>query len=491
MILLLFVIPFISGLLAFFLRNDLLRRRLLLSVACGHSAFSLYLCLFRGVDQQWLGFGMDALSRYFTAIFSLLFLCASFYAVIYLREEKSKPREESEEGLLFDNAPEAAFTGCLLIFLASMSLLALSRHFGLIWIAMETTTLVSAPLIYFHRHPRSLEATWKYLLICSVGIALALFGNLFLAVSASASGSGAELSLDRLLKAGVSLDPLWLKAGFIFILVGYGTKMGLAPMHTWLPDAHSEAPSVVSALLSGALLNCAFLAILRFYQLCLANGLGGFCRELFLIFGLLSMAVACLFIIGQSDYKRLLAYSSVEHMGILCFAVATGSAYGAMLHAANHSFVKGALFICAGNVLAYFKSKKIADVREMAHLLPWAGVLWFAGILAICGAPPFGTFLSEWIILKSAAASGNILLPAAYLFLLSVIFIAMTGIGMRMVFGVPGTPSAAQEYGGKTHFLPLLPALILLSISLLLGIYLPESLGRVVSEAAALLGGNT
>ncbi|MDD3983543.1 MAG: proton-conducting transporter membrane subunit [Candidatus Omnitrophota bacterium] len=485
MAILLFLAPFAAGLAAFVIKSDRFRRRLLFSVACAHAVFSLYLCLFPsgGEDYRWLWFGLDALGRYFTAVFSLLFLCASFYAVIYLKEEKSRPREKKEEGLLFNNAPEAAFTGCLLVFLASMSLLALSRHFGLIWIAMEATTLVSAPLIYFHRQRSSLEATWKYLLICSVGIALALFGNLFLAVSASGQGPGTEISIDRLLGPGVRLDPLWLKAGFIFVLVGYGTKMGLAPMHTWLPDAHSEAPSVASALLSGALLNCAFLAILRFYQLCLANGLGPFCRELFLIFGILSMAVAAVFIIGQSDYKRLLAYSSVEHMGILCFAVAVGTAYGSMLQAANHSFLKGALFICAGNILAGFRSKKIADVRGIAHIMPWAGVLWFAGILAICGMPPFGAFLSEWIILKAAFSFGNLWLPAVYLFLLGVIFIGMTGTGIRMTFGVPSIP------GGKKSFLSLLPALLLLLLSLFLGIYMPAALDVAVSGAAALLGG--
>ena len=171
-------------------------------------------------------------------------------------------------------------------------------------------------MIYFHVH-RSLEATWKYLLICSVGIALALLGNFFLVMAASHGQSHVVLTVDALQERAASLDPMWLKAAFVLLLVGYGTKMGLAPLHTWLPDAHSEAPSVISALLSGALLNCAFLGILRVHGILFASGLGAFSQELLIGFGLFSMGVAAVFIIGQADFKRMLAYSSVEHMGVL------------------------------------------------------------------------------------------------------------------------------------------------------------------------------
>ena len=223
----------------------------------------------------------------FLTLTSLLFLASSFYAVAYLRGERDQPRADFEEGFLFSNAREASFTGCLLLFLAAMTLVTLSQHLGLLWVAVEATTLASAPLIYFHRHHRSLEATWKYLLICSVGIALALLGIFFLAVAASSPGTvRVSLVLNDLLLAAPHLNPLWLKAAFVLMLVGYGTKMGLAPFHTWLPDAHSEAPSVASALLSGALLNCAFLGILRIHQVCVASGLADFSERLLLVLGL-------------------------------------------------------------------------------------------------------------------------------------------------------------------------------------------------------------
>ena len=205
-----------------------------------------------------------------------------------------------------------------------MTLVTVSHHFGLMWVGVEATTLASAPLIYFHRQHRSLEATWKYLLICSVGIALALLGNFFLAVAAGRAGRQLDgpLSLSDLSgRCRIGLIVSWLKAAFLFFLVGYGTKMGLAPLHTWLPDAHSEAPSVVSALLSGALLNCAFLAILRVHRFAPPPGEAAFSQGLLVFFGLISMGVAAMFILGQADFKRMLAYSSVEHMGILALGV--------------------------------------------------------------------------------------------------------------------------------------------------------------------------
>ena len=338
------------------------------------------------------------------------------------------------------NFPEAVFAGCLLLFLATMTLVSVSRHLGLMWVGVEATTLASAPLIYFHRHHRSLEATWKYLLICSVGIALALLGNFFVAVAArSAGGPMIHLTIDDLVAHAGSLNPLWLKAAFLFFLVGYGTKMGLAPLHTWLPDAHSEAPSVVSALLSGALLNCAFLTILRAHSLLSAAGLAGFSSDLLVLFGLISMAVAAVFILGQADFKRMLAYSSVEHMGILSLGIGIGgvATFGAMLHAVNHSLTKAMLFLAAGNILALYRTKSTIRVRGVLRTLPATGVLWLAGFLAIVGSPPFGPFLSELTILKGVLDAGRPLVAVAYLSALAIVFVGMATIFLRMAYGPP------------------------------------------------------
>ena len=283
---LLLATPAGAAAVAYFIRRDGLRRALLLLAAVFHTALTAASWFSRpaALLDGWLL--LDAPGRLFLSITSVLFLAAAFYGVGYLGRENPGARPDFEEGLLFLNAREATFTACLLLFLAAMTLVCVSQHFGLLWVAIEATTLASAPLIYFHRHHRSLEATWKYLLICSVGIALALLGNFFLAVAASdSSGTAVPLVLGDLVRAGPQLHAPWLKAAFLLFLVGYGTKMGLAPLHTWLPDAHSEAPSVVSALLSGALLNCAFLGILRVQQVCAAAGLGEFGRALLVASG--------------------------------------------------------------------------------------------------------------------------------------------------------------------------------------------------------------
>ncbi|HAH06837.1 MAG TPA: NADH dehydrogenase FAD-containing subunit, partial [Elusimicrobia bacterium] len=399
-------VPTLAGAAAFFIRQDNPRRALLLLAALAHAGLSAS-CWFVPAEPALGGYlELDAAGRLFLSITSALFLAAAAYAVGYLRGEGGVTGKEEEEGFLFDNAPEAVFTGCLLSFLATMTLAALSQHFGLLWVAVEATTLASAPLIHFHRHARSLEATWKYLLICSVGIALALLGNFFLAVAAR-DEHDLLMTARELASAAPRLDAQWLKASFILLLVGYGTKMGLAPLHTWLPDAHSEAPSVVSALLSGALLNCAFLALLRVHAVLAAAGLAEFSGNLLAGFGLLSMAVAAVFLLGQADFKRLLAYSSVEHMGILAFGAGLGVAGpAAMLHAVNHSAVKAALFLTAGNLIAAGHSKSTTEMRGLLRALPVSGMLWLAGFLAITGSPPFGPFLSELWILQGALAAG-------------------------------------------------------------------------------------
>jgi hydrogenase-4 component F len=346
-------------------------------------------------------------------------------------------------------------------------------------------------LIYFHRHHRSLEAAWKYLLICSIGIALALLGTFLLAVSTKSAVYGElPLRLDLLLRAGASYQPMWLKAAFIFLLVGYGTKMGLAPLHTWLPDAHSESPSLVSTLLSGALLNCAFLGILRAQQVLAAAGLAAFGEQLLIGFGLLSIGIGAAFILRQPDYKRMLAYSSVEHMGILALGVGVGGAavYGALFHAVNHSLVKGMLFLVAGNILAATRTKTVADLRGLGRSLPVSGALCLAGFFAITGTPPFGTFLSEFMILKAAIDGGHLGVGLAYLAGLAVAFIAMGTVVLGMVQGRPD--SAQAPVTAREPWSAVMPPAALGSLALLLGLTLPPFLARLLADAARLLGGS-
>ncbi len=489
MILALLFIPAFAGLAAFFVQADQPRRVILLLTAVSHAGITLLTWLVPATPRFGSWLLLDAPGRLFLSITSVLFLATAVYSVGYLRHESHAARADFEEGFFFTNAPEASFTGCLLLFLAAMTLVTCSQHFGLLWVAIEATTLASAPLIYFHRHHRSLEATWKYLLICSVGIALALLGNFFLAVAAvNPDSTSIPLVLSDQVRNAANLHVAWLKAAFLLFLVGYGTKMGLAPLHTWLPDAHSEAPSVVSALLSGALLNCAFLGIFRVLQVCAAAGLADFAHSLLVGFGLLSMAVAAVFILGQSDYKRLLAYSSVEHMGILTLGIGLGGSgtFGALLHAVNHSLSKAMLFLVAGNILAVYQSKSTTEVRGVLRVLPASGVLWVAGFLAITGSPPFGPFLSELTILKAALDQGRGGVAIVYLVFLAVVFVGMTTAMLRMAQGVPA--GEVQPTGTPEPILTIVPAAALGVLVLLLGLYLPPALSQTIQEAARALG---
>lgn len=478
------LVPGLAGIAAFVLPDHKARRWLLMAVAVAHLGLSLW--AFVGPHRPLFDGALllDEAGRLFLLITSVLFLAAACYTAGYLERETRGKRPDMVEGSLFSNSPEARFTGCLLLFLASMSFVCMARNLGLLWVGVEATTLASAPLIYFHRHHRSLEATWKYLLLCSVGIALALFGTYMLAL---AGGGEVSLSLDALLAVAPTLDPVLLKAAFVFLVVGYGTKMGLAPLHTWLPDVYSESPSVV-ALMSTCLLNCSFLAILRVRQVLAAAGQAPFGNDLLVFLGLTSMAWAGVFLLRQTDYKRLLAYSSVEHMGILAFGAGIGGAgmHGSLMHVLAHGAAKGAAFLLAGNILAAYLTKNVGGVRGAARALPLTGPLWVAGILALTGMPPFGAFVSELAIVRAALAGERFLLAALFLLLLATAFIGITGAALRMAQGEPGAAVGTER---AEPLSATLPPLALLLVALLLGLFQPGPLAEVLVSAARITGG--
>ena len=419
--------------------------------------------------------GLDALGLLVLSLVSILFLAAAVYSVPYLRD-----------GTHDEAAAPQRFVPCLLAFLAAMSMVTISRNLALLWAAVEATTLASAPLIYFYRRPGSLEATWKYLLICSVGIALALLGTFFLGVaSTSPAGEAPGLGLDEMLAAAPRLDPRWLRAAFVLVLVGYGTKMGLAPLHTWLPDAHSQAPSPVSALLSGALLNCALLGILRFYEVCVASGDAVFAQRLLLVLGFASLLVGAALLLGQRDYKRLLAYSSVENMGVIAIGLgAAGTAtYGALLHIVNHSFAKAALFLLAGNVLRAYGSTSAADVQGARRVVPVSAALLTLAAFAIGGSPPFGPFVSELTIFLGTMRGGAPWLAVVFMGLLGLAFVGIASTLFPMLQGDPTGPPRARE-----RWLTIVPPALLALAVLALGLYVPRSVDALLRSAAEVLG---
>ncbi len=466
--------PLLMAALAFAVPCNRRRPWLLPLTAAGHLGMTVLTLARPGLAHSTSWLTLDQPARLILLLVSVLFFCCSFYAVGYLahRQERSN----------------RVFCACLAAFLGVMSLVAWSQHLGLMWVAIEATTLVTAPLIYFNHTQRSIEATWKYLLVGFVGIALALLGTFFLAYSSLHAGLPASLNLGVLLRQAPLLSRPWLQAAFVLLLVGYGTKMGLAPMHTWKPDAYGEAPGVVGAILAGGVTSCAFLAVLRVQHICLAAGAGAYTSRLLVFMGLFSMGVAGMFMIGQRDFKRMLAYSSVEHMGILVLGLGLGTAalFGTLLHVLVNGLTKGVMFLAAGNIHRAYGSKTTDQVSGALRRLPLSGALFLAGFLAITGSPPFGPFVSEFAILNAAFGAGRFLAGGLFLFFLLVVFIGMGTTVLAVIQGraKPAGPEVAPYRDG---LLTGAPTLLLLAMSLLIGIWIPGFLADMLNAAAAFL----
>lgn len=416
---------------------------------------------------------VDPLGGLCLLVVSTLFCLCAAYAPGYL--------------LLRIDRGNRILVACLFVFLGMTSVVALSQHLGLLWVSVEATTLATAPLIYFNRNPRSIEAAWKYLLIGSVGIALALLGSFFLAYGALMSGNEVSLFFTALKENAPEFSRPWLRAGFVFLLVGYGTKMGLAPLHSWKPDAYGEAPGLVGALLAGGMTTCAFLALLRVYAVVAAGGEGAFARELLVFLGVVSLVVAAAFMVRQADFKRMLAYSSVEHMGILVLGIGIGGAgvFGALLHVVNNALTKAVMFLAAGNIHRAYGSKNVADVQGAMTRLPVSGTLFLIGFFAVTGSPPFGPFVSEFTILGAAFSQGRWVLATAFLVLLGAIFIGMGSTVLAVVQGRPSGEALRVPYVDKLR--KTFPILVAMSLVLLLGIWIPAPLRRLLEEAAGSL----
>ncbi len=420
---------------------------------------------------------LDAVGKVFLGFLSLFFFLCVLYAPGYLA---ARAEEERSNRVWCAN---------LFVALAMMMLVTLAHHLGLMWVGMEAITLATAPLLSYNRTARSLEATWKYLMVCSVGIALALLGSFFLAYSAVHAGLHSTLLFDDLVAKAPELSAPWLHGAFVLLFVGYGTKMGLAPMHTWKPDAYGEAPGLVGALQTGGVASCAFLAILRCYHICAAGAVAEFARGVLVFIGLLSMGVAAVFMARQRDFKRMLAYSSVEHMGILVLGVGIGGlgVYGSLLHLLNNGFTKGVLFLSAGNIHRAYGSKVVPEVRGALHRVPLSAGLFLAGFLAITGAPPFGPFLSEFTIAAAALDTGRFLVGALYLVLLALVFLGMGATVLAVVQGEP--PEPAADTGFRESLVTTGPIFLLLGLVLLLGVFIPAPVNDLLRAAAAYVEG--
>ncbi|HWB49524.1 MAG TPA: proton-conducting transporter membrane subunit [Stellaceae bacterium] len=425
-------------------------------------------------------FFVDAFSAFHLVVLGLVFLLCSLFARVYFADD-------GEHGL----APGAArrFGALWLGSLAAMALVLVSNNLGVMWVGMEATTLLTAFLISLHPNRLSLEAMWKYLLICSVGIAFAFIGTIFAAASVR-GGLGADALLwTRLAAPEVRLDPTLMAFAFVFVLVGYGTKAGLAPIHSWLPDAHSQAPAPVSAMFSGFLLNTALYCILRYVPL-VRHALGsGFADHLLVFFGVLSILVAAGFIVFQRDAKRLLAYSSVEHLGIIALGFGLGplGSFAALFHTLNHSLSKSLAFFAVGRLGQRYGTH---DMRTLSGALR-ADRVWGLGLLgsllALIGAAPFAIFMSEYQLLRAAVDGGAWLVLALFVAAGAVVFIAALRHLIDMAFGDAGAVMPPTRGAGASLLLVAGVMGLLLFLGLWMPSWLGEAIGRAVEAAGARL----
>lgn len=419
---------------------------------------------------------IDALSGLMIGIVTLLALISGAYAIGYVRAAVQTS----------DLARIRLFFSLFHLFVFTMLVAVTSDNVGVMWIAIEGTTLVTIFLVNLHQTPTSLEAGYKYLIISSVGIALAFIGTALVYYAGAGMAGEIAANWSALQAAARALNPDVMRLAFIFILVGYGTKAGLAPMHTWLPDAHSEAPAPISALMSGVLLNVGLYAILRF-KILVDSAVGAdFAGRLLIGLGLLSIAVAAAFLVAQRNYKRMLAYSSVEHMGIICLALGFGGywgAFGALLHLINHALVKSFLFLVSGNLLIKYHSSEIAAVRGLLRTSPGTAALFLGGTLILLGLPPFGPFVSELMIFRAGIESHPWAAAVAVL-LLIVVFGGMLACVQRMVYG--DRPHTAAQ-GDALRFW-LAPVGLNAALLLALGLTIPAPLEAALHEVLRILG---
>ncbi len=455
------------------------------AVALGCSLALLVILDGRAPLSGWDGFlYVDSLGGFFLMTVAGVTLLAAVGSIGYIAAQ-----EDSGELGRFQVRLYFAFFGLF----ASLMLAALETgNLGLLFVLVEASTLASAALVGLEGRARSLEAAWKYVIISSLGVTIALAGTLFLFYSGSALHLGSNLGLTwpYLLTHAHALAPQPLRLAFLLAVVGYGTKVGLAPMHTWLPDAHAEAPSPASAMLSAALLNVGMYAIIRF--LAIANrGLGStYPRAVLLSFGFASIVIGALFMVRRGNFKRLFAYSSVEQMGIIAVALGFGGTlglYGALLQTLNHALAKAVLFLSSGDVALRYRTREAGEVSGLLAAVPVTGGVLLLASFAVLGSPPFGLFLSELTIVRAGFAHGSPVFPLFLLALLGLAFVPFARTTTGMVTGNP--PPLASPYRDRAAVaVTAAPWILGLAALLVLGLWIPAGLDTVLRHSIAVIG---
>ena len=424
-------------------------------------------------------FWMDPLS----AVFMMLVAFVGFLASLYSR---SYIGLELDEGVV-SRKENGVYYSLLIVFISVMMLTFTVRSMAVVWLGIGATTLVSTFLVGFYSRDESTEAAWKYIILCSVGITIALFGlTLVYASTVGVIDSDSALDWPALMEHASELDPNMMRMAMVLIIVGFGTKVGFFPMHAWLPDAHSQAPSPVSGLLSAVLLNCAMYGILRFYGVSEILD-PGFASTVMLIFGFLSLAAAAMFIVSSRDLKRMLAYSSIENMGLIAIGFGIGTPVAiaaAILQMTAHSVTKPILFFSAGNIIQSYGTREMSRIRGVSKAMPFTAATMAVGTLAIVGCPPFSVFVGELALMLGALNAGMTWAVAIMVALLAIVFAGMARNVFPMLSGDP--PEYACDLRDLSRTVPLM---ILIAATLALGLLMPDELSLWIENAASSVTG--
>ncbi len=473
MISLILLFPLLACLILFIFKKRFLNSLMLDIYAVLHFLVSLVYCL--GWDAMPLQegckfFAVDSTNKIFLMVMSIVFLAVAIYNHGYMKNEDVLTKKLRH------------YTYMVLFFVFSMTGAILSTNLGITWVFIEGTTLASAYLIYFNKTKHSIEAAWKYVFICSIGIALAFAGIIFLTI---ATGNLNSLFYSDLYNNAQLFNPFWLKLAFVFILFGIGTKMGLAPVHFWLPDAHAEAPSPISALLSATLLNSAFLMILNVFRVMVIANCDSYARIMLLAMGFISLFVTAVFVYHINNYKRMLAYSSIENMGILAIGAALGGVgmLAAMIHLIGHSLIKASFFLTSGNVLHLYETKKIKSVTGLLKRDRKTGWLWIASFIGIAAFPPSVLFISEFLMIKTMILKEHYVLCALFMLLLTIVLYGLGKAVIKMAFSANKDEQPEESSKEKLGWTMYAPQMVMLALAFIIGIYMPQGLVAMIIEA--------
>ena len=482
-ILLLLIIPIITAIACVLIGKHSVSKYISIAGSFLALLYNIFLNYNIHVQHSLLGlngfFYMDALSILTTQIVTIIGFASSLYSAGYMAAEL-------HEGVVTERKLRWYYF-LFHMFIFTMLLVCVTNNLGIMWVAIEATTLSTTFLVGFYNKKQHQEAAWKYIIICTVGITLALFGVILTYHSSKGvlGEIGYALNWTDLLTVADRFEPHLIKLAFLFILIGYGTKAGLAPMHTWLPDAHSQAPAPISALFSGVLINCSLYGIIRYHILTSKCVGPHYSSTLLMVFGLISVIVSIPFILVQRDYKRLFAYSSIEHIGFIALGIGFGgmySVYGAELHTFNHAVTKSLLFFCAGNLFLKYKTTKMESIKGIIKVTPITGIILIIGVFAITGTPPFNIFVSEFMVLADGFASGNafiIIFTSVLIVCITLIFIGYIYNIFKMIFGV--SPETTVPKGEISKF-TIAAMCFLLFFVLVISFYVPPLLREILSR---------